>query len=556
MAQHELDGQMFAHIVSMGATHLSKTAKQVDALNVFPVPDGDTGTNMNLTLTSGVEEMNRKKSGHIGQVANALSRGLLMGARGNSGVILSQLFRGFAKEVQNKETISARDFAKALQHGVDTAYKAVIKPVEGTVLTVAREAAKHGRNAAKNVTDIAELMEEVVQAAKKSLEKTPEMLPVLKQTGVVDAGGQGLVYIYEGFLAGLKGEEVPETHEGTLSIDTLAEVAHRQSAQSHLATDDIEFGYCTEFIIQTIPEKTESNPFEEESFRQSLSEHGDSLLVVADDDLVKVHIHTEEPLKLIEYGLTYGEIRTVKIENMREQHRAIVDKDVKHTEQEDGETKRYGIVAVAMGDGIADIFRSLGVDEVIEGGQTMNPSTEDIVKALEKVRAEHYIILPNNGNVVMAAEQAGEVMERPVTVIPSKTVPQGLSAMLAFNPDAEAEENRTTMLETVKHVKTGQVTYAVRDSQVDGLTIKEGDFLGIADGKIKTSQPSLTETAQELLKEMVSGDAEIVTVFYGEETEVEQVEELEHFLAEQFPDIEIEVHNGGQPLYYYLFAVE
>lgn len=555
MAHRELDGQTFAQIVAMGAQYLTQRAKQVDALNVFPVPDGDTGTNMNLTLTSGVEEMNRHRSKHIGQVAGALSRGLLMGARGNSGVILSQLFRGFAKEIKENQTVSTRHFANALGRGVDTAYKAVIKPVEGTVLTVAREAAKHAKNKASTITDMTTLMEETVQAAKKSLAQTPELLPVLKQTGVVDAGGQGLVYIYEGFLAALKGEAAPESEDTPVSINTLTELAHQQSAQSHLATEDITYGFCTEFIVQLTSDKTETNPFDEESFRQSLSEEGDSLLVVADDDLVKVHIHTEKPLELIGYGSTFGDIRTAKIENMREQHRAIIETDVAAQAQE-AVSKRYGIVAVSMGPGIAEIFRSLGVDEVIEGGQTMNPSTEDIVKALQKVPAEHYIILPNNGNIVMAAEQAGEVMDNPVTVIPSKTVPQGFSAILAFNPDATPIENRERMSETVKHVKTGQVTYAVRHSQIDGFNIKEGDYLGIADGKITTSQLTLTETAEQLLKEMVSPDTEIITVFYGQDTDAEQVKELESFLSEQYPDVEVEVHNGGQPLYYYLFAVE
>lgn len=554
MAKNELDGRMFVHMMSAGAQHLSQSAKQVNALNVFPVPDGDTGTNMNLTLSSGVDEMNRNASSHIGEVAGALSRGLLMGARGNSGVILSQLFRGFAKEVQDKERVTHREFAQALQHGVDTAYKAVIKPVEGTVLTVAREAAKHGKVAATRVNDVAELMEEVLQAAKKALDQTPDLLPVLKETGVVDAGGQGLVYIYEGFLAALKGDEISERQEQTESLDTLTEIAHQKSAQSHIATEAIEYGYCTEFIIQIIPEKESTRPFDEAAFREALNARGDSLLVVADDDLVKVHIHTEEPLKLIEYGLQYGDIRTAKIENMREQHRSIVEKNTAAETSDD--VKRYGVVAVAIGDGIADIFRSMGADEVIAGGQTMNPSTEDIVNALSGVRAEHYIVLPNNGNIVMAAEQAGEILEKPVTVIPSKTVPQGLSAILSFNADAGIEENRRAMMEAVEHVKSGQVTYAVRDSQVDGLSIKKGDFIGISDGKIAVAHPSLLETAQQLLLGMVSDDTEIVTVFYGEETEASQVEDLERFLTERFPDVEVEVHNGGQPLYYYLFAVE
>lgn len=561
MAHNELDGHILTQIVAMGAQFLSKKVKQVDALNVFPVPDGDTGTNMNLTLTTGVEEMKRNESKRIGQVAAALSRGLLMGARGNSGVILSQLFRGFAKAINEKETITSREFALALQHGVDTAYKAVIKPVEGTVLTVAREAARHARTTASTASDIILLMEETVQAAKKTLAETPEMLPVLKQTGVVDAGGQGLVYIYEGMLAALKGETTSEIDEPSVSVDTLTELAHQQSAQSHLATEDIEHGFCTEFIVQLIPNQTADNAFDEATFREALSKQGDSLLVVADDDLVKVHIHTENPLELIGYGATYGEIRTAKIENMREQHRAIVETDVPQhelqtDEQPSTERKRYGIVAVAMGAGIAEIFRSLGVDEVIEGGQTMNPSTEDIVKALRKISAEHYIILPNNGNVVMAAQQAGQVMDQPVTVVTSKTVPQGFAAMLAFNSDAAPAENETAMSEMVGQVKTGQITYAVRDSQIDGFNIKEGDYLGIAEGKIVASQSTLTETAKELLTEMITNDTEIVTVFYGQETDAEQVGQLERFVSENFSDVEVEVHNGGQPLYYFLFAVE
>lgn len=561
MAHHELDGHIFTQIVAMGAQFLSQKVKQVDALNVFPVPDGDTGTNMNLTLTTGIEEMKRNESRRVGQVAGALSRGLLMGARGNSGVILSQLFRGFAKAINENEIITSREFALALQQGVDTAYKAVIKPVEGTVLTVAREAARHARKTASTATDITLLMEETVQAAKKTLAETPEMLPVLKQTGVVDAGGQGLVYIYEGMLAALKGETAPEIDDPSVPIDALTELAHQQSAQSHLATEDIKHGFCTEFILQLTPIQPENDAFDEAAFRDTLSQQGDSLLVVADDDLVKVHIHTENPLELIAYGAKYGEIRTAKIENMREQHRAIVEADVTHNElqsdeQLPNERKRYGIVAVAMGAGIADIFRSLGVDEVIEGGQTMNPSTEDIIKALQKIRAEHYIILPNNSNVVMAAQQAGQVMDQPVTVVPSKTVPQGFAAMLAFNQDAAPAENETAMSEMVGQVQTGQVTYAVRDSQIDGFNIKEGDYLGIADGKILASQTTLTETAKELLTEMVTDDTEIVTVFFGQETNAEQVRQIERFISDKFSDVEVEVHNGGQPLYYFLFAVE
>lgn len=559
MVQQQLNGFSFAQMVSAGARHLVRMAKKVDALNVFPVPDGDTGTNMSLTFSAGSEEMTRRQSEHIGQTASALSRGLLMGARGNSGVILSQLFRGLAKEIREKEVITVREFAKALQRGVDTAYKAVIKPVEGTILTVAREAAKHGTTVSSRVEDFVSLMEEVVQAAKKSLANTPELLPVLKQTGVVDAGGQGLVYIYEGFLAGLTGEREPEAdEEDSISIDSLTELAHRQSAQAHLATEDIAFGYCTEFIVQTSP--ATAVDFNEDTFREACGAYGDSLLVVRDDDLVKVHIHTEEPLKLLDFATQYGDIRTAKIENMREQHRAIVGSEAEETAalaaRDDGVEKAYGIVAVAMGKGTAEIFRSLGVDYVLEGGQTMNPSTDMIVKAMNDIRAKQYIILPNNGNVVMAAEQAAAVAEQPVTVIPSKSVPQGLSAMLAFNADASSEENWEAMCETIENVKSGQVTYAVRDTEVDGMTIKEGDFLGIADGEIKVSHPDMAATAESLLLGMVDDNTEIVTILFGQDVTNAQAASLGDAVTDKYPDVEVEIHNGEQPLYYYLFAVE
>lgn len=552
MTHEEMDGRLFVHVVKAGAEHLLRKVEHVDALNVFPVPDGDTGTNMNLTLSTGVDEMRRSPTAHIGEMAGMLSRGLLLGARGNSGVILSQLFRGFAAEIKDKETVTSRDFAKALQNGVDTAYKAVIKPVEGTVLTVARKAASHATDIARKETELATFMEEVVSAAKKALDETPELLPILKQTGVVDAGGQGLVYIYEGFWAALSGERIPESSEDTVPLASLTELAHQQSAQAHIDTGEIAFGYCTEFIVQLTPEGRNSQPFDEASFRNALSERGDSLLVVTDDDLVKVHIHTEEPLKLIEYGSSFGDIRTAKIENMREQHRAIVEKD----KDDASALQAYGTVVVAQGDGMAEIFRSLGADEVIQGGQTMNPSTEDIAKALRKIPAEQYIVLPNNSNVVMAAEQAGEMIGRPVTVIPSKTIPQGLSAILAFNREAGAGENKEMMLDAIRNVISGEVTHAVRDSHIGPFHIKEGDYLGIADGEIQASAPTLASTVEQLLQKMVVPDAEIVTVFYGRDTEEAQAEALERYITEQFPDVEVEMHYGGQPLYYYLIAVE
>lgn len=548
MANRELDGIAFKDIVSLGARLLSQRAKDVDALNVFPVPDGDTGTNMSLSLASGVEEMKRQPSPHIGEVAHALSRGLLMGARGNSGVILSQLIRGFAKEIRHCETITVLEFALALQRGVDTAYQAVIKPVEGTILTVARDAASRGVTVARETEDIQIFFSEVLKAAQESLQRTPERLPILKQTGVVDAGGQGLVYFYEGMLAGLTGGNRLITANETIQLQSLTEHAHQKTAQSNIATEDIPFGYCTEFIIEL------ASDFDENAFRDYLNARGDSLLYVRDDSLIKVHIHTEEPLKIVEYGTTFGDLRTVKIENMRAQHRAIVEGDAVQPERRP--IKRYGIVAVAVGKGIADVFQSLGVDEVIEGGQTMNPSTEHIVNALNKINAEHLIVLPNNSNIVMAAEQAAKVVKRPTTVIPSKTIPQGLAAMLAFNPDASLEENEKTMREAVTRVVTGQVTYAVRDSQVSDMAIKKGDYIGIEDGEIRVHGPTLNGTAEDLLTALVSDEHEIVTIFYGEDVDEQQAESLKSFAVERFPHLEVELLNGKQPLYYYLFAVE
>lgn len=548
MANRELDGIAFKDIVSLGARLLSQRAKDVDALNVFPVPDGDTGTNMSLSLASGVEEMKRQPSPHIGEVAHALSRGLLMGARGNSGVILSQLIRGFAKEIRYCETITVLEFALALQRGVDTAYQAVIKPVEGTILTVARDAASRGVAVAKETEAIQIFFSEVLKAAQESLQRTPERLPILKQTGVVDAGGQGLVYFYEGMLAGLRGGNRLITTNETIQLQSLTEHAHQKTAQSNIATEDIPFGYCTEFIIEL------ASDFDENAFRDYLNASGDSLLYVRDDSLIKVHIHTEEPLKIVEYGTTFGDLRTVKIENMRAQHRAIVEGDT--VQREHRPIKRYGIVAVTVGKGIADVFQSLGVDEVIEGGQTMNPSTEHIVNALNKINAEHLIVLPNNSNIVMAAEQAAKVVKRPTTVIPSKTIPQGLAAMLAFNPDASLEENEKTMREAVTRVVTGQVTYAVRDSQVNDMAIKKGDYIGIEDGEIRVHGPSLNGTAEDLLTALVSDEHEIVTIFYGEDVDDQQAESLKSFAVERFPHLEVELLNGKQPLYYYLFAVE
>ncbi|MEH6905014.1 DAK2 domain-containing protein [Neobacillus drentensis] len=555
-----LDGKRFAEMVIQGANHLAANAKMVDALNVFPVPDGDTGTNMNLSMTSGAKEVKNNVQEHIGKVGIALSKGLLMGARGNSGVILSQLFRGFSKAVEMKAQISGNDFAHALESGVETAYKAVMKPVEGTILTVAKDSAKKGVQAAQNSNDIIVIMEEVLKEAKASLKRTPDLLPVLKEVGVVDSGGQGLVFVYEGFLAVLKGEMLPDTPSASLSMDELVNTEHHKSVQGHINTADIEFGYCTEFMVRFEQEKTAKHPFSEVVFRNDLSKLGDSLLVIADEDVVKVHIHSEQPGDVLSYGQRYGNLINMKIENMRQQHTNIVgETHVAPVTEKQGspkELQEYGIVAVSMGSGIADLFRSIGAHAVIEGGQTMNPSTEDIVKAVKEVNAKKVFILPNNKNIIMAAQQAADVSEEDIYVIPSKTVPQGLSALLAFNPSAELQANKVSMNDALEHVKTGQITFAVRDTQIDGLDIEKDDFMGIAEGKIVVKNKNKGKVAEELLSQMLDDDSEILTIIYGEDVSEEEVSQLTQFVEENYRDVEVEIHNGGQPLYSFIFSIE
>jgi uncharacterized protein len=555
-----LDGRRFAEMVIQGANHLSANAKMVDALNVFPVPDGDTGTNMNLSITSGAKEIKTNIQEHIGNVGISLSKGLLMGARGNSGVILSQLFRGFAKSIESKETISGREFAQALEVGVQTAYKAVMKPVEGTILTVAKDAANKAVQTAQKTDDLVKIMEEVLIEAKASLKRTPDLLPVLKEVGVVDSGGQGLVLVYEGFLAELKGEKLPTSPESTPSMNELVNAEHHKSVQSHINTEDIVFGYCTEFMVKFEQDKLTKNPFKEEVFRNDLSALGDSLLVIADDELVKVHVHSEKPGTVLNYGQRYGSLINMKIENMRQQHTNIVGES--HTPlvsvkmQTEKQTQEFGIVTVSMGSGVADLFRSIGAHEVIEGGQTMNPSTEDIVRAIKAVNAKKVFILPNNKNIIMAAEQAKDVSEEEVYVIPSKTVPQGLSALLAFNPDSDVTANEKAMNQAMGHVKSGQITFAVRDTHIDGLDIEKNDFMGIAEGKIVVKDKEKLKAAEGLLEDMLDDDSEILTIIYGEDVSEAEVQTLTDYVEEHYEDVEVEVHDGKQPLYSFIFSIE
>lgn len=550
-----MDGLLFAQMIRAGAKNLAKNVKQVDALNVFPVPDGDTGTNMNLSFSSGVNEMNKTDSEDISVVTKALSKGLLMGARGNSGVILSQLFRGFSKHIEEYKELTTVQFAQAMQHGVETAYKAVMKPVEGTILTVSKDAAKVAKQVAMRTNDITELMSDVFEEAKSSLKRTPDLLPILKQVGVVDSGGQGLVYVYEGFLSVLKGEVIDEKEEMDYLVSedkeehVRDEVAEMMAA-GVLSVDDIKFGYCTEFMIRLNPQKADS--FNEFQFKNSLNRYGDSLLVISDEELVKVHIHAEELNKVMEHAQKYGGLMNIKIENMREQFMALKDA----IPNEAIELKSFGIITVSMGYGIATIFKSLGADVIIAGGQTMNPSTEDFVKAIKETHAEQIIILPNNSNIILAAEQSAELVDLPVAVVPTKNVPQGMAALLIFNPSSSLEENKSLMTKSKDEVKAGQVTFAVRDTEIDDLKIKKGDFMGIFDGKIVRASNQRDSVTKELLDHMIDEESEIVTLIWGEDVNEEEVEELRLYIEENHAGIEVEDHHGRQPLYSYLISVE
>lgn len=574
-------------MVLAGAERLHQHAEHVNSLNVFPVPDGDTGTNMNLTMTAGVTELKNNGTGGVGSRAGVLSKGLLMGARGNSGVILSQLFRGFARYAASYEELNTIHFAAALQSGVDTAYKAVVKPVEGTILTVAKEAAKHAVFYARRTTDMTELMTEVLVKAKEALAHTPELLPVLKQVGVVDSGGQGLVYIYEGFLQiltnGIIPTAVPEEGQAVSATPSVSPVARITpnapiSAQARLETEDIEFLYDMEFFINRTLGGVKDTPFNEDQFREALSRNGDSIIVIADDEVIKVHVHSKAPGEVLDLALHYGEITQIQILNMREQHRDLLSagmdaapmpelfadipaeslRQAERAEMPADELAPYGFIAVASGQGISDIFTSLGVDIVLAGGQTMNPSTEDFVKAIHSISAQHVFILPNNSNIVLAAQQARDLLEgeREVTVIPSKSIPQGIAAAFAFQEEESAESNNDSMMNAVEHVKTGQVTYAIRDTVFDDLEITAGHYIGIAESKIVATEEGLLETSQGLLSRMLEGGDEIVTILVGEEAAPEMTNALVAWIHETYPDVEVETHNGGQPIYYYLFSVE
>ena len=556
----EISASQFQEMVEAGAKRLQVNAEYVNSLNVFPVPDGDTGTNMNLSMTSGATAVVNSASDKVGELANVLAKGLLMGARGNSGVILSQLFRGFSKAILDVDTLNAEDLAKALVHGVETAYKAVMKPVEGTILTVARESAKAGERKARQTDYVVEVMSAVVKYGKKALDKTPDMLPVLKEVGVVDSGGQGLLFIYEGFLNALNGEfQADDTYEPSpAEMDEMVNAEHHRSVQGQLATEDIKFGYCTEIMVRLGEGPTVDSNFDYDTFRNYLDGIGDSLLVVNDDEIVKVHVHTEHPGEVMNYGQKFGALIKVKVDNMRLQHETILEHDEEVAEFEAAPTERkpYAVIAIAAGEGVQELFKSLGAAYVISGGQTMNPSTEDILKAIKEVNADQVIILPNNKNIFMAADQAAEVADVPVVVVPSKTVSQGMTAMLAFNGEQSLEENKTAMTEMLDSVVSGQITNAIRDTAIDGVEIHEGDYLGMVDGKIILSEADKYQATLDTLNKMISEDIEIITIIVGEEGTQAEAEKLSEAIEASYPDLEVEIHEGKQPVYPYLLSAE
>lgn len=537
-----IEGKMLRDMFVSGANNLQNHKELVDKLNVFPVPDGDTGTNMSLTISYAMKELAKVENDSITEIGKSLSKGSLMGARGNSGVILSQIIRGFSKSIEGKEQISTEDLAKAFKNGSDTAYKAVIKPIEGTILTVVRESGEYAIKAAKKEKDLLKFLEMVIDEANKSLERTPELLKNLKEAGVVDSGGKGLVLIYEGMYEALKGNPIKAKD---LNDSNVSEV---KQAGTSINTEDIKFCYCTEFIL-------ESNSISNTEIRDIMLKYGDSLAVVGDEGIIKVHVHTNDPGLVLQDALKHGQLVTIKIENMKLQHENILVGDTDEIAQS-VEEKEYGFIATSMGEGLAKIFKDFGVDYIIEGGQTMNPSTEDFMKAIDSINAKNIFIFPNNSNIIMAANQAKELSDKNIIVIPTKNTPQGFTALVNFNADASVEENEQALMESLTMVKSGQVTFAVRDTVMNDVEVKEGNIIGIAESKLMDAGDSVDEITTSLVEKLVDEDSAIITLFYGEDVTEEDANNLRDELEEKFEDLDIELYYGGQPLYYYLISVE
>lgn len=541
-----LESQIVRDMLLSGMNNLSNHSAEVDALNVFPVPDGDTGTNMSLTFSNGVKAALDVKEDSIGAIFKALSKGLLMGARGNSGVITSQIFRGFYQAVKEEKTIDAMQLAQALVNGSRVAYRAVMRPVEGTILTVIREAADYtyAYTVTEEVTDCIDVMERMVQEANESLQRTPDLLPVLAEVGVVDSGGKGLCIILEGFLSALKGE-----------IIQLNEIqSDMQQAQTKVEGQEEEYGFCTEFILQ-LTENGIKN-FSEADFREELSGIGNSLVCVQDEELVKVHVHTLEPFNALKMGRRRGKIIKIKVENMQQQHDHIVEIEEEKNAQQPQEEKEYAIITVAPGAGVEKMFKDVRADVVIGGGQTMNPSTEDFVHAIGQVNAKHIFILPNNSNIILAANQAKDMEEeKDIHVLPTVTIPQGLSACILFNPNVDLDTNLQEMQEAVDHVKSGEITYAIKDTTFEGMEIKKGQYMAITGKEIVASVEDMMDASKKLLEEMLDEEAELVTLIYGEDATEQQAQELADY-AEEISDAEVEIHSGQQPVYSFIIGVE
>lgn len=560
-----INSKLLARMFLAGAKNLDSKKDWINELNVFPVPDGDTGTNMTMTIMSAAKEVSSLTNPTMVELAKAISSGSLRGARGNSGVILSQLFRGFCKVIKEYDEIDVTILCEACQKAVETAYKAVMKPKEGTILTVAKGAAEKALELSDETEDVVTFVEEVIKQAEYVLDQTPEMLPVLKQAGVVDSGGQGLVQVLKGAYDALIGKEIDYTIEGAPTGAAPAKISAETEAE-------IKFGYCTEFIIVLNAPMSDN---EEHAYKAFLESIGDSIVVVADDEIVKTHVHTNDPGLALQKALTFGSLSKIKIDNMREEHQEKLIKDSqKLAAQQKAEEEAYeaaqadektnnmpakemGFVSVSIGEGMNEVFRGLGVDYLIEGGQTMNPSTEDMLNAIEHVNAKTVFILPNNKNIIMAANQAVDLVEdKQIIVIPTKTIPQGITALVNYIPDHSAEENKELMMAEIENVKTGQVTYAVRDTEIDGKTIKQNDFMGIGDKSILSVGTDLMATTLEMVDAMVDEDSAIVSIYFGSDSDEDSANELAAAIEEKYPDVEVEVNDGGQPIYYYVISVE
>ena len=553
MATKTINAELLAKMFLAGAANLEAKKEFINELNVFPVPDGDTGTNMTLTILSAAKEVKALENPDMVAIAKAISSGSLRGARGNSGVILSQLLRGFTKEIREHKEIDTITLAKACERATATAYKAVMKPKEGTILTVAKGASQKAAELAETTEDLDTFISEVINYAQEVLEKTPEMLPVLKEAGVVDSGGQGLLEVMRGAYDAFQGKEIDYS-----AIEASA--GTKMVKPSEQAETEIKFGYCTEFIIMLEKEFTAKDETEFKAYLESI---GDSIVCVADDDIVKIHVHTNDPGLAIQRALTYGQLSRMKIDNMREEHQERLIKDAEKLAAQQAEAKKaeprkeVGFIAVSIGEGMNEIFRELGADYIIEGGQTMNPSTEDMLNAIEQVNAEHIFILPNNKNIILAANQAQALTEdKDIIVVPSKTVPQGITAIINYMPDADAQTNLEAMIEGIGNVKTGQVTYAVRDTHIDDKEIHEGDIMGIGDSGILAVGQSVEETTKEMLAQLVDEDTELISLYYGQDVQEESAENFAQEIEDLYPDVDVDVHSGGQPIYYYVLSVE